>query len=238
MIYLTHRILNKLIFLFIGITNKLFRARISVYMMHWIEQGPEQEFTISLDSFKLFLSKIQNRPIVSLENINWKDVSSYNNAVLITFDDVTASFFQYAYPILKECSIPFSVFITTDFIDKEGYITMADLKVLAQDPLCTIGSHSVSHRWLIKLSKQEIIEELRSSKEMLQHLTGRTVEYFAFPHGTYSTAGFRNKKLLKKYYTRGFSTMPTPITQNPFIRTYFLPRINLTQQRINKLVKS
>ena len=42
---------------------------------------------------------------------------------LLTFDDIPENVFQKAYPILKERKIPFTVFISTKFVDWKDYET-------------------------------------------------------------------------------------------------------------------
>lgn len=46
-----------------------------------------------------------------------------------------------------------------------------------------IGSHSITHRDLTKLSLEEVIHECVKSKETLEKLTGKPVTSFAYPYG-------------------------------------------------------
>ena len=49
-----------------------------------------------------------------------------------------------------------------------------------------IGTHSKTHPDMSKLSKEAIIEELASSKKMIEDITGKTVELFRPPYGAYN----------------------------------------------------
>lgn len=49
-----------------------------------------------------------------------------------------------------------------------------------------IGTHSKTHPYMSKMSKQEIEGELSSSKDAIEKITGKTVELFRPPYGDYN----------------------------------------------------
>jgi hypothetical protein len=51
-----------------------------------------------------------------------------------------------------------------------------------------IGAHSVSHRSLSKLSRQEMAHEVRDCKEMVEQASGGRVVMFCYPNGRYNAA--------------------------------------------------
>jgi peptidoglycan/xylan/chitin deacetylase (PgdA/CDA1 family) len=61
------------------------------------------------------------------------------------------------------------------------YMTAQDLRMVG--PGIAIGSHSVSHRVLSRLSRAEVIEELVQSKAVIEAAAGRVVNIFAYPIG-------------------------------------------------------
>ncbi len=69
------------------------------------------------------------------------------------------------------------------------------LQLLANDNICTIGSHTVSHCQLSRLTKEKQMSELKDSKEYLHKLLHRDIRYFAYPYGDYSdgTANMANQ---------------------------------------------
>lgn len=218
--------------------NKFYTPILTVYMLHWIEEGPDAEFTVSQKALLRFLNHIERKNMINLNDIDDIRTTSYQDAVMISFDDVTESFWTYAYPILKKRQIPFTLFVATDYINKEGFLSSEQLQQLSDDELCTIGSHGISHQYFSCMSKETIIKELKESKVILQQLTHREIKYFAFPYGAFFSCGYHFKHHVLDYYKAGFSTIPTYITKNPLIRPYFMPRINLTEQLINKLCKN
>ena len=48
-----------------------------------------------------------------------------------------------------------------------------------------IGTHSRTHSEMSKMSKEQILDELKTSKEAIEKITGKTVELFRAPYGDY-----------------------------------------------------
>ncbi len=155
--------------------------------------------------------------------------------ILITFDDGLADLYTIAYPYLKKHNIPFTAFIATDFLDKEGYITTEQLKTLASDELVTIGAHGVTHTPLPKLSKEGQEYELRTSKEILEKIIDNDVTIFAYPYGQ------KNKdtlKLISKIYKYAFDVCDFGV--NIFmilLCKMMIPRYNIVDSNIETQMK-
>lgn len=75
-----------------------------------------------------------------------------------------------------------------------------DIRLLNSHPLCTIGSHGVSHTSLVVLDDQMLDWELISSKKKLEHETGKVIKHFAYPYGYY------NKAVIKAVKKAGYQT--------------------------------
>ncbi|MEA2021854.1 MAG: polysaccharide deacetylase family protein, partial [Candidatus Caldatribacteriota bacterium] len=115
--------------------------------------------------------------------------------VVITIDDGYKSTYTLAYPILKKYNFPATLFLYTDFIEKNNYsLTWNEVKKMAQDNI-VIGSHTLSHCNLLKCKKNEnyenylarIRKEIFLSKNILENKIGEKVDHFAYPYGTYSS---------------------------------------------------
>jgi len=114
--------------------------------------------------------------------------------VVITIDDGYKSTYTLAYPILKKYHFPATLFIYTDFIEKNGNsLTWEEIREMAENNI-EIGSHTISHCNLINLIEKEtnedylnrIRKEIFLSKEILEKETGKEVQFFAYPYGIYS----------------------------------------------------
>lgn len=105
--------------------------------------------------------------------------------IAITFDDGYADNLHVAAPLLVERGIPFTVFVTSDFVRgcERGFLSPAELQQLASAPGVTIGAHGRSHRKLTQCGKEELRAELEDSKTYLEDLIGQPVATLAYPHG-------------------------------------------------------
>lgn len=166
----------------------------------------------------------RNIAIVTIDEmfliLNNKDTKKF---ALITFDDIPESVYTNAYPILKKYQIPFIIFIAVDFINREGFISLEQLKILADDPLCTIGAHTITHsplRYSLDY-KQEISE----SKIKLETLIGKPINLFAYPYGRRSMISKKCIKEASKVYRCAFSTIQSGINDYTCKKKYFLPRV-------------
>lgn len=177
--------------------------------------------------FEQTIKQIQNegRKIVSPnEAIQIIQKKSSEPFAIITFDDVPSNFMGEAYPILVKYQAPFTLFITSGFMAKDGYLTEKQVLELAKDPLCTIGGHTVTHKKM-RYNKDSFLE-LKRSKEQLEKLIGNNIYCFAYPFGRQSTVSRRNIKEVKRAgYSCAFSTIDVKITDLSSQNLFFLPRV-------------
>lgn len=155
--------------------------------------------------------------------------------ICITFDDGYRDNHALAYPMLTRIGVPFTVYVTTGFVDnrlpmwwypgQQLGISTDELLALDANPLCTIGAHTVSHPKLDTLPYDEQYKEIADSKMELERLLGHPVKHFSFPHGAY------NNDTLATCRELGFQTVVQSwggyIRHNE--RNCPLPRIEITQ---------
>ena len=103
--------------------------------------------------------------------------------VRVTIDDGHVSALEIAAPILAELTLSAAFFIPTDGIGRPGQLGGRDIRQLS-DMGFTVGSHSCSHRSMVSLSRSECLREAVESRHILEDITGRAVEMFAYPFGT------------------------------------------------------
>jgi len=100
---------------------------------------------------------------------------------------------------------------------------IAEVKLLAQNPLVTIGSHTVHHALTVNCTDNELEFEIKESKEKLREWTKKEVKYFSYPNGRFDG---RERKILKE---SGYKLAATDenrfITRNDDL--YLIPRIEV-----------
>jgi peptidoglycan/xylan/chitin deacetylase (PgdA/CDA1 family) len=139
----------------------------------------------------------------------------------VTFDDAMTSFVENALPELEKRGIPGTVFAASGKLGRrpdwgnysneplpsESTITEAQLGEIADRVL--IGSHTVSHPMLTRLSEKDAKCELDESRRTLQGMLNKKVTLFSFPYGDF------NERLIKWTkevgYERVFTTLPLPV---------------------------
>lgn len=110
--------------------------------------------------------------------------------ILLTFDDGYGGHYQYVYPLLQRYRYPavFSVYTKNLGIDTgRSHVTWEQLKTMAQSPLVTIASHSLTHpQDLTKLSYTELQREIKESKQILERKLEEPIDYFTYPAGKHN----------------------------------------------------
>ena len=71
------------------------------------------------------------------------------------------------------------------------------IKALTQDPLCTIGGHTISHVALNILSQEELDQEITKGITIIQSHTNYKPDYFAYPYGSEKENGEREYLYIK-----------------------------------------
>lgn len=197
-----------------------------VLMLHHVDDGnitPVSDCIIQYDQFIRLLK--QDRKFMQMSDyLTFK--AQNNGKYLLTFDDGLEDVFRVVYPVLKAREIPFTIFVPVDLLDTPGYISIEQLKVMAKDPLVTIGSHGVSHRVMTTLSVGEQELELVESKKTLQRIIGKSVDVYAYPHGQFNSDTI---KLLKKLnlYKAAFGVTGHPTNCFTESNRFDLPRFNI-----------
>jgi len=201
----------------------------TVMMLHHIDDGKLNRKSSCVLAKKAFVELLDTRiPFITMDAY-CTFRRSWRNPCTLTFDDGLHDVYRVAYPELKRRKIPFTVFVTTDFLDKDGYLTTQELLALAADPLVTVGSHGVSHAVLKDMPAEAQLRELAESKRILEQLTGKAVRVFAYSHGQYDQTTLR---LLKKHklYDAAFSAGGGRSNLLTAARRYCLPRLNLSDE--------
>ena len=117
--------------------------------------------------------------------------------ILITIDDAFSSFYDFAWPYLKEEKIPFILFVSTEAVGRNGYMTWDQIKELEKEDITYIGNHSHSHNYLVDLKNDDFVNDIDTSSSIFEEKLGYNPIFFSYPFGEYSS-------LIKEYVSKNF----------------------------------
>ncbi|WP_426229423.1 polysaccharide deacetylase family protein [Pararhizobium sp. DWP3-4] len=102
----------------------------------------------------------------------------------------------------------------------------AGLKALIENPLASLGAHTISHRSVTRLSDETARAEIDLSARRVEQITGYRPKSLAYPYGFASAVSARDHRLAANL---GFTTAVTtqPGTLSDTVNTAALPRISL-----------
>lgn len=102
----------------------------------------------------------------------------------------------------------------------------AGLRTLAQNPLASLGVHTISHRALSRLTQEEAHLEIASSTDRIQKITGTRPTTLAYPYGDPSAVSPREHRLAADLgLAVAVTTQPGTLASDTTLTA--LPRISL-----------
>ena len=172
-------------------------------MYHRFDENKYPSTNIKIEDFKKQLDLIekQNIHFVNPKNFEYELVSNkIKRKILLTIDDAFLSFYDNAWPILKEKKIPFILFVSTREVGSFNYMTWKQIKELQKSNFVEIGNHSHSHEYLVDESSSLIKDDIIKSIKIFENNLGKNSDFFSYPFGEYSI-DFKNiiKSLNFKY---------------------------------------
>ena len=183
---------------------------IKILMYHAIDYSSKgDELFIPKEKFREEMKYIKDQGFntISLDELYSNIVDGKalpEKPIVITIDDGYQNSYKNAYPVLKEFDMKAAVFMITSFIDKIPCLGSDEMREMDKNGV-TIESHTVTHRKLNELSYAEQKAELKDSKEALEKVLGRKVNYLAYPSGKFNNDTLALDKELG--YTMALSTI-------------------------------
>tara|TARA_B100000780_G_scaffold249750_1_gene195600 strand:+ start:320 stop:1381 length:1062 start_codon:yes stop_codon:yes gene_type:complete len=143
-----------------------------------------------------------------IKNLNYKFYNPQNlerdfyidkkeKKILITIDDAFSSFYNFAWPYLKKEKIPFILFVSTEAIGKNGYMTWAQINELEKESFVYIGNHSHTHDYLVDLKDADFINDIETASSTFIKNLGYNPIFFSYPFGEY-------RAIIKEYIANNF----------------------------------
>lgn len=116
--------------------------------------------------------------------------------IMITFDDTDEDQFTTGASTLKKYGFKGVYFIMTVSIGKKGrigYMSAEQIKQLS-DEGNTIASHTYDHKNFAQFKEEDWTTQIDEPTKKLEKITGKKVEYFAFPYGVFKASTLHKLK--------------------------------------------
>ncbi|MDD5355814.1 MAG: polysaccharide deacetylase family protein, partial [Candidatus Omnitrophica bacterium] len=192
--------------------------------------------TVSAFDRQMRFLKLNNYNVITLEGLAYliKEKKRIpKNTVVITFDDGHMDNYENAYPILKKYNLPATMFVIVDKLSQPNFMTIEQIKEMSGSGLVTIGSHTLTERYLPKIKEEnDLKSEIFDSKHKLEAILNRPVNCFSYPIG-----GF-NKKVRQLVIDSGYSVAVTtsPGLNYPNDDPFAIKRVRISESSNNYFV--
>jgi peptidoglycan/xylan/chitin deacetylase (PgdA/CDA1 family) len=104
----------------------------------------------------------------------------------------------------------------------------SEIAALADDPLVTIGAHSVRHVILAKADEREVRSELAASRSAIEAAVGKRPDYLAYPFGDETAAGAREIRIASELgFKMAFTARRGVVFPRHAEQLAALPRVSL-----------
>jgi peptidoglycan/xylan/chitin deacetylase (PgdA/CDA1 family) len=164
----------------------------------------EKKYPSTNIQMNIFIEQIQlikdlNYDFIHPENFEKNfNIPKKQKKILITIDDAFQSFYEVAWPFLKENKIPFILFVSTEPVGNKGYMTWDQIKEVEQESFAIIGHHSHSHDYLIDVSNEDFIKDIEIANKIFTEKIGYIPSLFSYPFGEYS-------EFMRQYISKNFT---------------------------------
>lgn len=157
--------------------------------------GPDRGLYVAPEAFEAQLRQLDDMgvEVISLERLRQGLLGELDlpaRAAVLTFDDGYEDNYRHAFPLLQSRGATATFFIVTRRIggsDESGrrYLSEDQLREM-QAAGMEIGSHTVSHPWLARISPDEAREELSRSERELASILDAPVRWICYPNGSFN----------------------------------------------------
>jgi len=197
-------------------------------MYHRFEENKYPSTNIKMDVFKKQIEIIKRNNFEFFDPKNFSEEFNKvktDKKILITIDDAFLSFYQNAWPFLKENQIPFILFTSTNFIGKKGYMNIDQLREVEKESFAYLGNHSHMHEYMVTFDFNKFTNDIDRSIEIFNNLFNYNPIFFSYPFGEYSLEQ-KNYISSKFEYAFGQHSGVIDLNKDP----YELPRFPINEK--------
>ncbi|AID41542.1 intercellular adhesin biosynthesis polysaccharide N-deacetylase [Staphylococcus xylosus] len=210
-----------------------------------------------LKSYSISKSKFENQIkwlkahdahfLTEKELIKYKERGNFpKKSVWINFDDMDASIYKNAYPILKKHNVPATGFVITNRVGTKNFhnlnlITLDQLNEMKASGFWEFNSHThdlhslkKNKSLMVSASNIKLENDIKKSNSYLKKHFSNQNDSIAYPYGQISDENITSLKNAGIKY--GYTLEDKAITPND--NNYYIPRILMNDDTFNKLIQN
>lgn len=210
-----------------------------------------------LKSYSISKSKFENQIkwlkahdahfLTEKELIKYKESGNFpKKSVWINFDDMDASIYKNAYPILKKHNVPATGFVITNRVGTKNFhnlnlITLDQLNEMKASGFWEFNSHThdlhslkKNESLMVSASNIKLENDIKNSNSYLKKHFSNQNDSIAYPYGQISDENITSLKNAGIKY--GYTLEDKAITPND--NNYYIPRILMNDDTFNKLIQN
>lgn len=210
-----------------------------------------------LKSYSISKSKFENQIkwlkahdahfLTEKELIKYKESGNFpKKSVWINFDDMDASIYKNAYPILKKHNVPATGFVITNRVGTKNFhnlnlITLDQLNEMKASGFWEFNSHThdlhslkKNKSLMVSASNIKLENDIKKSNSYLKKHFSNQNDSIAYPYGQISDENITSLKNAGIKY--GYTLEDKAITPND--NNFYIPRILMNDDTFNKLIQN
>ena len=170
-------------------------------MYHRFNENKYPSTNIQMEVFSDHIKLIQDFNYEFIHPNEFKEnfkIPKKQKKILLTVDDAFLSFYDEAWPFIKERRIPLILFVSTEPVGNKGYMSWDQIKEIDEEDFVVIGHHSHTHEYLIEKTNKEFIDDIEKANIIFKNKLGYVPKLFSYPFGEYS-------EFMRNYISKNFT---------------------------------
>ena len=177
-------------------------VRVPILMYHAVSDDTwgSAELFVSPEEMEKQLSYLQENGYTTVTFEDLPRIDEIEKPVMLTFDDGYRDNYTELFPLLQKYDAKATVFVITNAIGNDLYLTADMIAEMSQSGLVSIQSHTDTHPDLSTLNEEDTRREMADSQLKLMRITGKQPFVLCYPTGKYSNTTLN---VIGEYYTYG-----------------------------------
>jgi peptidoglycan/xylan/chitin deacetylase (PgdA/CDA1 family) len=141
-------------------------------------------YNLQLNTFERQIAWLAENKIntLTIEDLLSEKAVNVGQTVCLTFDDGWKGNYLHAHPVLLKQGFRATFFVAVGLIGRENYMTWDQLSRMQSSGM-SIQSHALTHRPLTAMKEEDLLLELRESKNIIEEKLSARVSHLSLPHG-------------------------------------------------------